>query len=187
MRFLLLFLLLSHLCLPVSAREIEAVTLDEHITLNGSNQLKLNGAGIRSKFFFKIYIGALYVSQPVLSTTEQVLADPKAKRMLMHFLYDEVSKEKLNAGWQDGFEYNLDEKDFATLKARLETFKSYFQTVKKGDVIFLDYIPGHGTKVTINAEEKGSITGNDFHQALMKVWLGEEPADWGLKDALLGQ
>ena len=52
MRYLLLFLLLSSVSLPASAREIEGVTLDEQITLSDNHQLKLNGAGIRSKFFF---------------------------------------------------------------------------------------------------------------------------------------
>lgn len=187
MRFLLVFLLLSNLGFPVHAREIAGVNLDEEITLTDNINLKLNGAGIRSKFFFKIYVAALYVTEPVLDTTQQVLSDPEAKRMLMHFLYDEVSQEKLNAGWHNGFKNNLDENAFAGLKQRLETFKSYFETVHKGDVIYLDYLPGQGTKVSINSVEKGIIAGHDFHQALMKVWLGEEPADWSLKEALLGE
>lgn len=187
MRILLIFLLFGHFSLPAAARDVAGISLVDEVTLSNNSRLKLNGAGIRSKFFFKIYVGALYVSQPVLSTTEQVLADTNAQRMLMHFLYDEVSKEKLNAGWQEGFENNLEEKEFAKLKPRLEMFKSYFKTANKGDVIYIDYIPGEGTKITINSEERGLIAGQDFHQALMKVWLGDEPADWSLKDALLGQ
>jgi len=54
-------------------------------------------------------------------------------------------------------------------------------------VIYLDYIPGKGTQVTVKNVLKGTIPCFDFHQALMKVWLGEEPADWGLKEALLGE
>ena len=104
----------------------------------------------------------------------------------MHFLYDEVSKEKLNSGWHDGFVLNQDDAQMAKLKQRLEQFKGLFITVKKGDVIYLDYFPDKGTQVTINNEVKGTIPGFDFHQALMKVWLGEEPADWNLKEALLG-
>ena len=185
MRFLLLFLLVSSFIFPSYAREIAGVVLDEEISLAKKTKLKLNGAGIRSKFFFEIYVGALYVTQPPLKTPEAVFSDPSAKRMLMHFLYDEVSKEKLNTGWQDGFENNLDEQTFSKLNQRLIAFNSYFATVNKGDVIYLDYIPEQGTKVTINSVEKGIVAGRDFHQALMSVWLGEEPADWGLKEALL--
>lgn len=187
MRILLVFLLLNSIFLPANAREVAGVKLDEHVQLSDNVFLKLNGAGIRSKFVFNIYVGALYVSQPQLKTPQQVYSDPSAKRMLMHFLYDEVSKEKLNAGWQDGFKNNLDEATFKNVKQRLQSFKTFFETVKKGDVIYLDYLPSKGTRVTINAVEKGIIAGQDFYRALMKVWLGEEPADWDLKEALLGQ
>jgi hypothetical protein len=187
MRFVLIALLLNSVILSACAREVAGVFLDEEVLLTDNVRLKLNGAGIRSKFIFDIYVGALYVAQPKLTTEQQVYSDPSAKRMLIHFLYDEVSKEKLNGGWQDGFENNLDEATFSNVKQRLEKFKSYFETVNKGDVIYLDYLPNQGTRVTINTIEKGVITGQDFHQALMKVWLGEEPADWNLKQALLGQ
>ena len=53
-------------------------------------------------------------------------------------------------------------------------------------VIYLDYIPGRGTRVTINGESKGLIAGRDFNNALLDIWLGEEPADKGLKKAMLG-
>lgn len=187
MRFLLIFLLFGSVSLSSHAREVAGVNLAEEIILPDSTKLKINGAGIRTKFIFNIYVSALYVSQPTLTSPEKVISDTGAKRMLMHFLYDEVSKEKLNGGWDDGFKNNLDEASFSKLEQRLETFKSFFTTVKKGDVIYLDYLPGQGTKVSINAVEKGVITGQDFHQALMRVWLGEEPADWNLKASLLGQ
>jgi hypothetical protein len=61
-----------------------------------------------------------------------------------------------------------------------------FPTVKEGDVIYLDYIPGSGTRVTINGENKGLIPGRDFNNALLDIWLGEEPADKSLKKAMLG-
>jgi len=188
MRHLLLILLCSSLSLftTASAREVAGISIPEKITLANQQILSLNGAGIRTKFFFDIYVGALYVTQPGLKTTEAVLANTEAKRISMHFLYDEVSKEKLNTGWQDGFELNQDEAQMKKLKQRLNQFKALFITVKKGGVIEIDYIPGKGTQVTINTVVKGNIAGNDFHQALMKVWLGNEPADWGLKDALLG-
>lgn len=187
MRYLLILCGLFTLLQPLSAREVAGIQLDEIIALPDQTSLSLNGAGIRSKFFFDIYVGALYVSQPPLKTPQAVLADTQAKRISMHFLYDEVSKKKLNAGWQDGFTLNQDDAQMAKLKERLEQFKTLFITVKKADVIYLDYLPDKGTQVTINNALKGTIPGFDFHQALVKVWLGDEPADWGLKEALLGE
>lgn len=111
---------------------------------------------------------------------------PGQKRILMHFLYDEVAKEKLTDGWNDGFENNNTAEQFTTLKPRLGKFNAMFQTVKKGDVILLDYLPGIGTEVHINEQVKGTVLGEDFYQALLKVWLGDDPADDDLKNAMLG-
>ncbi|NOX76798.1 MAG: chalcone isomerase, partial [Gammaproteobacteria bacterium] len=50
--------------LPVGgyALEVAKVNIPEQIKL-ADTTLTLNGAGIRSKFFFDIYVGALYLPQ----------------------------------------------------------------------------------------------------------------------------
>lgn len=173
-----------HISLIAHAREISGVKLPEQIELAGT-QLPLNGAGIRSKFIFDIYVGALYLPQKT-KDVKQALAMAGPKRVLMHFLYDEVEKEKLTDGWNDGFEDNLSDKDFAAIKSRLADFNKLFVTVKKGDQILLDYVPGTGTQVIINMQRKGSVPGADFNLALLKVWLGDDPVDDDLKEAMLG-
>jgi len=57
--------------------------------------------------------------------------------------------------------------------------------VKKNDVIVLDFNPTAGTRVVISGDEKGSIEGKEFNDALLKIWLGEEPISSGLKKDLL--
>ena len=150
-----------------------------------STKLVLNGAGIRSKFIFDIYIGALYLEKKV-STAEAVYNQTGEKRVSMHFLYREVSKDKLVDGWNEGFENNLSKKDYIAIKPRLVDFNNMFTTVKKGDVINIDFIPTTGTVVMINNKNMGTITGDDFYTALLKVWLGNDPADSNLKSAMLG-
>jgi hypothetical protein len=144
----------------------------------------LNGAGTRKKFFVKVYVGALYLPKKVTSV-DAVLNETGPKRVLMHFLYKKVEGYKLADGWTEGFENNS-ESEMDKLKARLADFNKLFMDVKKGDVILLDYLPGQGTRVTIKGQEKGTIPGEDFNRALLKVWLGPEPADAGLKGAMLG-
>jgi hypothetical protein len=168
----------------VSAREIAGVNLPETVSINNTN-LVLNGAGIRKKFFFKIYVGALYLNAK-RTTVEQILSDPGAKRIVMSFLYKEVSDEKLVEGWNEGFEANSSAGELKALKDRINQFNALFVTVRKGDVIQLDYLPDQGTQVWIKGKLKGTIAGEDFSRALLKIWLGPEPADAGLKDALLG-
>lgn len=170
--------------LNLGAREISGITVPEQIELAGT-QLPLNGAGIRTKFVFDIYIGALYLPQKTKDVKQAInMAGPK--RVLMHFLYDEVEKEKLTDGWTDGFEDNLSDKDFAALKPRLADFNKLFVTTKRGDQILLDYVPGTGTQVIINTQNKGNVPGEDFNSALLKIWLGDDPADDDLKEAMLG-
>lgn len=170
----------------VLARQIDDVVLPDNITIDGTDRpLQLNGLGYRTKFIFKIYIGALYTESKVSSRDEvQALKGPK--RVVMHMVYDEVAREKMASAWRDGFEDNNADEQLAKLQARLETLVSYFPDLKAGDVVLLDYVPAQGTYVTINGEKKAVIEGADFYAALLDVWLGDDPADEGLKDAMLG-
>lgn len=169
-----------------TAREIAGVNIPEQVELSaGGDKLLLNGAGIRSKFFVKVYVGALYL--PAKETAaDKIIAAATARRVSMHVLYDEVSKEKLTGGWTDGFENNHSREEFEKLKPRLEQFNQLFTAVRRGDVVFIDYLPAQGIRVTINGEIKGSVAGEDFARAVFKVWLGEHPADDALKQGMLG-
>ena len=167
-----------------AAREIAGVAVPESATIR-NKVLVLNGAGIRKKFFIKIYVGALYLTVK-RTTAGEVLADPGAKRIIMHFLYDDVSVDKIVDGWNRGFRDNSTSAELRVLQDRIDTFNALFTPVGEGDVIRLDYLPDEGTQVWINDTLKGTVPGEDFQQALLKIWLGPEPADDGLKDAMLG-
>lgn len=184
--FFMLMVMFYFLSISIQAREISGISIPETISHSDqSTKLVLNGAGIRSKFIFDIYIGALYLTKKV-STANEVYHLPGEKRVSMHFLYKEVSKDKLVAGWNEGFENNLSKKDYNEIKPRLVDFDNLFITVKKGDVVDIDLIPTTGTVVTINHKTMGTIEGDDFYVALLKVWLGDDPADSNLKNAMLG-
>jgi hypothetical protein len=88
--------------------------------------------------------------------------------------------------WNEGFEDNLSDEELDRFRPEIDKFNAMFPTVVKGDVVYIDYIPGAGTRVIINDEKKGVIAGRDFYTALLDIWLGEEPADNKLKKAMLG-
>lgn len=165
-----------------TALEIAGVQIPE--TLN--TELTLNGAGIRSKFFFKIYIAELYLEHPA-KTAEKVLDTPGRKRMTMHILYDEVTKEKLVDGWNEGFRTNLNDEQLKQLAPEIKQFNELFVTVHEGEEIILDYAPDTGTVVTIAGVKKGAVQGAAFNSALLAIWLGKEPVGDDLRDALLGK
>jgi len=169
------------------ARQLDDVTLPDSVKLDGTDvTLQLNGMGYRTKFIFNIYIGALYTEKKV-DSRDAVQALKGPKRVAMYMVYGEVDREKITNGWNEGFEENNSDEQLEKLRTRLDTFNSYFPDLKKNDVMFYDYIPGKGTRVTINGEVKGVIEGADFYAALLDVWLGEEPADEDLKEAMLGE
>lgn len=171
----------------VNARQLDDVTLPDKVTVDGTDiVLQLNGMGYRTKFVFDIYVGGLYTESRVESRNAvQALKGPK--RVVMHMVYDEVERKKITNGWNEGFEENNSDEQLEKLQARLKIFNSYFPDLKKNDVLLFDYIPATGTRVTINGEVKGVIEGADFYSALLDVWLGEEPADDDLKEAMLGE
>lgn len=171
---------------PVQAREITGVSVPEMIKLHtGDTQLMLNGAGIRRKYLMSIYVGALYLPQRAREANS-VLGMPGAKRFSMEFVYSEVPPSKLIPTWNQGFEDNLSPELLRTLRPRIANFNGMFPTLRKGDRVDIDIIPGQGTQVWINDALRGKISGDDFAQALLRIWLGEQPADASLKRALLG-
>lgn len=183
---LLLTGLLFVTAFSLQAKELAGVSLEQQVTVSGiAAPLKLNGAGIRYKFFFKIYVGALYLSG-TQSDAALILKSNQPNRISMHFLYDEVPKEKLVNAWVEGFIDNNEKASYEAVKDRLGKFNLMFSDVHKGDVVLLDYLPGTGTRVSIKGEEKGIIEGADFNRALLAVWLGDDPVTEELKDAMLG-
>lgn len=179
--------LLTFISVTIQAREIAGIDIPEVVSHSDqSTKLLLNGTGVRSKFIFDVYIGALYLEKTV-TTPERVFTLHGEKRVSMHFLYKEVEKEKLINGWNEGFKNNLSDKEFNDIKPRLTAFNNLFITVKKGDIINLNLIPTTGTTVVINNKTMGTIEGDDFYIALLKVWLGNEPVDSNLKSAMLGK
>ena len=182
--YLCLALFLHALVEPASGREIAGVAVPESVTIK-NKLLVLNGAGIRKKFIIKVYVGSLYLTVK-RSSVKEILDDPGAKRIVMNFLYKEVSADTLVEGWNEGFAENNSSQELLPLQDRIRQFNTFFSTVRKDDEIRLDYLPEEGTQVWINDTLKGSVPGEDFSRALLKIWLVPNPPDIKLKEAMLG-
>jgi hypothetical protein len=176
------------LCLTAQAYALElaGVKLDDRAQV-GNATLQLNGAGVRTRLIFKVYVGALYLGEKKRSAAA-VLDDAGAKRVTLHMLR-ELSSGKLLKAFDKGMAANNTPAELAALDARIKEFSAIFHTVKEvaqGDVITLDYFPGEGTRIVVNGAEKGRVAGAEFNRALLKVWLGNEPVDEDLKKGMLG-
>jgi hypothetical protein len=153
---------------------------------DGGNTLQLNGLGIRKKFVIKVYAAGLYLPE-LTDQVETILSTDQPSQVRMHFLYKEVSKEKLLGSLEDGFAKNLSEGELSKLENEIQQLRDLFKTVYKGDEVILNYVPEQGTEIFFNNESQGIISGFSFHQAIMSVWLGEKPADKKLKKGMLGK
>ena len=176
---------------PVHAVEIEGVKIDDKVTLTkGGAELVLNGAGVRHKFgFMKVYIGSLYLTQKK-TENEAIFADPGPRRITMHILASEVTAQELIASMNHALAANLVPHELALLEKRirdLNAMMSSLKVINTGGVIQLDYIPGVGTRVTVNGADKLTIPGDDFFRALLHIWIGDKPVDGRLRDAMLGR
>ena len=178
--------LLLTVAFSVQAAEVHGVKLDDSAQV-GDSALVLNGAGIRTKMVFKVYVGALYLTAKKTDAAA-VLADTDAKRVSLHMLRG-LSAEKLVHALDEGLEENNSAAELAVIEPQLKAFRQHITavgTVKEGDVIVLDYVPGKGTQASFNGKALGTTEGEAFNQALLKVWLGDHPVDASLKKAMLG-
>jgi hypothetical protein len=181
-------LLFAFLAAPALAAEVAGVKVDEHVKLE-SSELVLNGAGLRTKAFFKVYVAGLYLSEKK-ATTAEVLALPGAKRVSMRLMRDLSAKQLIDA-LDKGIRENTTVAEQDALKGRvaeLSAIMTALQSAKEGDVIALDWLPALGTLIVLNGVPRGKpIAGEDFYRALLRIWLGDDPAEESLKKALLGR
>ena len=153
-------------------------------------KLVLNGAGVRYKGPFKVYAAGLYLPKKA-GTPEEVLAQPGAKRMQVVMLR-EIDAGELGKLFVRGVEDNMTDKAaMSKLIPGLMRMSQIFTDHKKlaeGDQFALEWVPGVGTVVTVRGVPQGEpFREPEFFNALMRIWLGPAPADWKLKDSLLGK
>jgi len=179
------------LALPLAAHadtEVGGIKFPSSITLANA-PLQLNGAGVRYKAVFKVYAAGLYLGKKA-STTEEVLAAPGAKRMSITMLRD-IDSGELGKLFSRGMEDNMDKAAFSKLIPGVMRMSQLFSDCKKlntGDVFTVDWVPGTGTVISVKCNQNSEpFKEPEFYNALLRIWLGPNPADARLKDALLGK
>ena len=167
---------------------VSGVKYDETSDLRGT-KLQLNGAGVRYKAVFKVYTAGLYLSKKA-GSPEEALAAPGAKRMSIVMLRD-IDSSELGKLFSRGMEDNMDKAAFSKLVPGVMRMSQIFSDYKKlstGDTFAIDWIPGVGTIITVKGVQQGEpFKEPEFYNAMLRIWLGPNPADWKLKDALLGK
>ena len=175
-------LVFTLVCDLAAAAEVAGVKLPDTVTVEGKT-VTLNGAGLRKKMVFKVYVAGLYLETPSKDAAAIVSAD-QIKIMRLSILRS-LDAKKITEAIEEGFEKNS-KSQMAALKPRLDRFNAMFPNVQEGDEIVMTYVPGKGTAVSAKGADKGTIEGKDFADALFSVWLGPNPVQEDLRAKLLG-
>ncbi|MEY4216409.1 MAG: hypothetical protein RLZZ68_865 [Bacteroidota bacterium] len=144
----------------------------------------INGAGVRTKYFMNMYVGALYLKKKSKEASTIINAD---EEMGIHIrlVSSMVTRERFKESVTEGFKNASSGKATADEQKKFMSYLS--EEFKDQDKIYLDYVPKVGTKIYKNSELKGTIPGLEFKKALFAIWLGSNPAQESLKNDMLGK
>lgn len=169
------------------ALTLHGVDIPQQVEVGGKT-LTLNGAGTRYVFLFKVYTAALYLPQKSAQPQAiYTMAGPKELKLTM---LREVSGKELGDKLNEGIKNNLSPQEFSAFIPSLVQLGSLFaqkNQIKTGETVTIQEIPGKGSTIAIDGVPSGGMfTEPQFFNSMLKIWLGKDPAEDRLKQALLG-
>lgn len=184
-KVLLLFICLTTAQFSHAQMEVSGVKFAENQSF-AQQELVLNGAGVREKFWIDLYAGALYLDQKS-DNAEKIINADKPMAVRLHIVSRLISSKKMIKAVEEGFE-NSTNKHTEPLEDRIQQFISAFESkIQREDVFDIVYKPGTGVVSFKNGKKVGTVEGLDFKKALFGIWLSNRPADDDLKEAMLGK
>jgi hypothetical protein len=162
---------------------VAGVSLSDQYPLDGA-PLVLNGAGVRSKLFIKVYVGALYLPAKQADAAALLAADAP-RRMALHFVR-KVTAQQLCDSWKEGLAANTPNAG-PEVVAGFDQLCAAMKDVEEGSVLSLTYRPGTGTEIALGGKRETTIPGKPFADAVLACWIGPEPGPGeDFKQAVLG-
>ena len=174
--------------ISAQAADIGGVKVEDTATVAGKT-LILNGGGMRQIFVVKVYAAALYLSEKKTSAADvQALTTPK--RVALH-IQREVNSDEFGQLFITSMNKNSSKEEKAKVINQTVKFGEMFASlppVKKGDIVTLDWVPGSGTVSTLNGKQIGeTLPDVAFYNAVLRIWIGENPVQSDVKRGLLGE
>lgn len=168
--------------LSTGAISVSGVMFNKTVEVNG-HTCELIGAGLlRYRAVFRGYVAGLYLEKG--HGPEEVFKDiPKC---LVIEYFHSITAQDFIAATRQGFKNNLTREQLESIRERAQVLYSLYRDVKPGDRYTYTYIPGTGSELALNGKVLGTISGLDFANAMLSIWLGRNPLDQNLKEALLG-
>lgn len=182
------FILLLMLPLPLLALTIDGYEIRRVIPATSEHaELRLNGASMRILYgTVDTYIGKLYVENPVTNADELMAAD-EYKRMVFQVVMKRISGRRMAKAMYDALQINLSPEKASKLEGRLQLMVEMFEgSLKEGQEGYIEWIPGQGSRIVINGEVRGTLPGKDLNDAILSIWIGENPVGSTFKQQVLG-
>ena len=174
--------------LPAAAATMEGVQFEDQVRL-ADQDLRLNGLGVRGVWIIKAYVAGLYLGDKI-SSGQEILRHPGPKRLQLRMLM-EAGAGDIKKALIDGMRKNVSDAQWVGMQDRVAVFGRTIDSIgvaRRGDAINLDYVPNQGLILAVNDVQKGSaISGQDFYDAMLAIFVGDDPVDSKLRDGLLGQ
>lgn len=170
------------------AAEVAGVKLEDTVKVAGK-ELKLNGAGVRTRIVVKVYVLGLYLTEK--KDSPAAVFDAAGPRRFTLTMMREVTGDELGQAFMAGITANTDKAERSKFVNQLAQFGDAFVSIpqaKKGDTVTVDWVPDTGTIMYFNGKQQGEAMKDvGFYNAILKIWLGEKAVDSSLKPALLGK
>lgn len=171
--------------LPASALSVKGVNVSDTMQVD-EQELVLNGAGMRTKFFVDAYVAALYLPTPSTNATDIVNGD-SLMAVRLYINSGLINAKRMSESTRDGFVRSTNG-NIAPIETEMEEMISAFkEEVKEGDVFDLIYVPEEGVRVFRNGEQKSLVKGMDFKKAMFGIWLSDNNIQKNLRKAMLNQ
>ncbi len=170
-----------------AARELAGIDVPESVRLERDDRvLELVGAHVRTYLLRRITLFALYATERPPNFAALV-ASRAPKRVVVTILLPEFTAERFREGWRDQFAAVLSEVERRELAPQIAEFIDTLETLRRGEQLMFDFVPGEGVQFWIRGERKRTIAGEAFAVAVLGVWLGPRAVDPDLRRALLGE
>lgn len=185
MKNLIITVIFAFLAMPVSshALHVYGVQVDGSTIIDGQT-LHLNGFGLRTKMFGKVYIGSLYLTRQTAKAMEVINA-PGVKLIRINFLHNRIQKDKFIEALNEAFVKNAS--GFASSADAQRFYALFAKDFVKGDVLDMSFAADGNLSVSRNNQIVGSVASKSLQNAVLKSFVGLHPIDESVKTGMLGR
>jgi hypothetical protein len=179
-------MLIGYINILTAQKQVQGIKFPEKIGKD-EKLLYLNGAGVRTKTFIKVYVAGLYLHSKSTNPQEIINADePMAVRL--QITSSLVTQDRMADAIIEGFEKSTGGKT-KSIRKEIDMIVNIFKSdvIKIGDIFDIWYIPGKGVMASKNNKKYDfMIAGFEFKKVLFGIWLGNNPVEISLKNKMLG-